>query len=159
MSDMKVIDRGWNRIKHEIALMADAHVKIGFPASKDKQHKGSVQTVAQIAVENEYGVPEKNIPSRPFMRQAFDKNEYKLNERIKQYAKDIFAGIKNTRQALTLLGVEHKGNIQKEVRFGDFKPNAPLTIAIKGSSQPLIDTDQMVQSVQFEVDMGGGKTT
>ncbi|MBI4449043.1 hypothetical protein HY641_03390 [Candidatus Woesearchaeota archaeon] len=136
--------------------MADAYVKVGFPASRDKQHKDSVQTIAQVAVENEYGVPEKNIPSRPFMRQALDKNENKLHERIKQYAKDIYGGLIGTHKAMALLGSEHKGDIEKEIRTGDFKPNAPLTIAIKGSSRPLIDTGQMVQSVQFEI--GKGKT-
>ena len=54
-------------------------------------------------------------------------------------------------QALGQLGEMTKGDVQTEIRSGDFAPLKPATIKRKGSSRPLIDTGQMVQSIAWEL--------
>jgi hypothetical protein len=41
--------------------------------------------------------------------------------------------------------------VKVKILDGDFEPNAPSTIAKKGSSHPLIDTGQEKNSVTWEV--------
>ena len=44
------------------------------------------------------------------------------------------------------------GYMQDNLTNGNWKPNAPLTIELKGSSHPLIDTGQMRQSITYVVE-------
>jgi len=39
-------------------------------------------------------------------------------------------------------------DMEKNIRDGDFTPNAPYTIALKGSDEPLIDTGAMINSIK-----------
>ncbi len=154
-SGVKDIDRGWKRIKQEMLEMKGAYVKIGVLASAGA-HKAGKITVAEVALANEYGVPEKNIPPRPFMRQAREKNEGKIRDHIKKYTNMIFGGVLRTRQALLKLGAEFEGDLKREINEGKFAPNAPSTIARKTKAgrrgdTPLRDTGQMAQSIKFEV--------
>lgn len=150
MSAVKDIDKGYRRIMKEIRQMDDAYVKIGYLADSEK-HKNSNATVAEVAIAMEYGVPDKNIPARPFFSTSFDKHREKYEKKIRQYVNLIYAGRMNVRRSLSLLGAEAKGDVQKNIREGRWEPLSERTIAKKGSSQPLIDTGQMRASVQYEI--------
>ena len=45
-----------------------------------------------------------------------------------------------------------KEKIQDKIRSGDFKPLKPETIRRKGSSKPLIDKGQMVNSINIKIE-------
>ena len=64
---------------------------------------------------------------------------------------DALAAGSSVEAALNRIGVVAKGIIQEEIRDGSFAPNAPSTIRQKGSAQPLIDTGQMRQSVNYAI--------
>jgi phage gpG-like protein len=143
------IDRGWNRITKELKLMDNSYVNVGVLSDAGSYEGGT--TLAEVATANEFGVPSKNIPARPFMAQAFDKAKEKLGQHINGLVSDIYRGIKSTKGALAELGEDHKGNVQGTFVTGDFAPNSPVTKAIKGSGQPLIDTGRLRQSINYEV--------
>ena len=48
-----------------------------------------------------------------------------------------------------------KREIQQSIRQLRTPPNSPLTIAMKGSSNPLINTGKLRNSVDFEIIKGG----
>jgi hypothetical protein len=152
MSTVKDIDRGWNKIEREIRQMENAYVKVGYFAGGEK-HTESVQTVAEVAVAMEYGVPESNVPARPFFSTSFDRNRNKYNSRIEKYTKAVLDGKMTTRRGMLLLGVEAGGDIKVNIKKGPWKPLKPSTVARrkKQSNVPLIDTGQMMRSVEFEV--------
>ena len=52
------------------------------------------------------------------------------------------------------IGAKSVGMIQQEIVDGNWTPNAPSTIAKKGSDHPLIDTGLMRQSVHYVVKKG-----
>jgi len=140
----------------EIEKLKDNEVFIGFQAGK-KMHTGedgrSVD-IAEIAAFNEFGT--STSPSRPFLRQTVDDNKEKINEACTRAAKQL-ANNGNAEQGLKVLGAYGVKLVQEKIRHGNFKPNAPSTIKMKGSAQPLIDTGQMRQSVHYVIRKKGEK--
>lgn len=160
----KDIDRGWRGIVRQAGRLDKTFVQVGLQAG-DKAHERVVKDgiesvvesdkdVALIAAWNEFGT--KNIPERPFMRNAWDKNEDELYKRIKAEWAAITAGKKTAEHSLELLGAWHQNKIQMEIVNGDYVANAPNTVARKGSSRPLIDTGRMRQSIRYVIKQGGG---
>ena len=105
--------------------------------------------MCDIAMFNELGT--STSPSRPFMRQSVDKNAEKINRFMKSQLQRIKNGQATAEDVMKAIGTFQKGLVQKEIRDGEFEPNAPSTISKKGSSKPLIDTGHMRQSVNFVI--------
>lgn len=123
-------------------------VHIGY--QEDSGSYGDGPTVAQVACWNEFGT--EHSPARPFMRQTYeDYSEDIIKRGQSEIKKEIATGSPNAEKTFNAIGVCVKGYIQKEIVEGDFEPNAPSTIAKKGSSRPLIDTGQMRQSVTYVI--------
>ena len=71
----------------------------------------------------------------------------KLKKVMKQYDDSIK---KNATVALQRSGIKLEGMIKDRSLSGkDMKPNHPFTVQMKGSSKPLIDNADLVQSVGF----------
>ena len=144
--DMTVFDELKKR------LVGDGKVvHVGVPEGK-KEPDGT--SVAMIAAVHEYGSPDQGIPERPFLRVAIQKNRLKYVRLNRINLVKMMHGQMGMEQALGQLGKMAKGDVQAEIKSGDFTPLKEATIKRKGSSRPLIDTGQMVQSMQWEL---GGK--
>ena len=110
--------------------------------------------VASVAAWQEFGV-EGRIPERPFLRTAIAGADRELVPIMK-------AGIDPKTMELdertaSLLGEVMKARIQRSIVALREPPNAPSTIARKGSSNPLIDIGVMRQSVDYEVGDAGSE--
>jgi len=101
---------------------------------------------------NELGTSE--IPSRPFLRQAVEKNQADIKAFCGEKVQGIAEG-GTAEDALKQLGVYGKGLVQAQIREGTFKPNAPSTVRKKKSDKPLIDTGKMRQSVNYVIKQKG----
>ena len=89
------------------------------------------------------------------MRQTFDKNKNAIARmsaaalgRIQRRKVHRTAVVSMVRE----LANEMAQAIKKEIKAGNFTPNAPSTIARKGRSEPLQDTERMVNSIRGRVD-------
>lgn len=114
---------------------------------------GEELTNVELGVIHEFGSAEHGIPARSFLRMPIEtqKDEImkflssaKVKEMIEQ------GRIKSVFQWLGLVG---EGIVQRAFTtrgYGKWKPNAPYTIAQKGSSAPLIDTGQLRRSITSE---------
>lgn len=162
----KTIDHGWLRIQRELKLAKKSFVKVGFPENgeaKSGNKKGSghepleMGDIVTVASVHEFGAPNKNIPVRSFMRSSYDENREEINRVIEKSYDGILAGKETVYWSLQKIGVWFTAKVQKKIRDLREPPNAPSTIARKGSSNPLIDTGQMIQSVQHEVVINGKK--
>ncbi len=145
MADMKLNDRGFKkavRLREEM----DKHcVLVGLPGRHSPMHKET--TVAKLGVLHEFGSPANGIPTRPFMAQTAQKHRRNTVELLKRNAKAVLNGQQSPKQGLGRIGVVYEGYIKDTIRNGDFAPNAPSTVLMKGSSRPLIDTGLMRASV------------
>jgi hypothetical protein len=133
------------------------NVQVGFPAGKVSSD------IIKIAVWNHFGTKGGGwggpIPERPFLTNAMRANARKYADFMKVGAKSIVdAALSGTstsaakRQTLQKLGVSAQGDIQSEITSLRSPPNSPVTIARKGSSNPLIDSGQLRQSVTYKVE-------
>lgn len=122
MSKVKVKDRGWDRIKRDLAkyhrgVAASVGVQ-GTEASED--HDGI--TNAELAGIHEFGTKDGTIPERPHIRKAFDDNEDKYSRELKHAAFDFFTSDARFRGDLLLLGEAYKADIINAIKSG-LKPD------------------------------------
>jgi hypothetical protein len=129
----------------KLSRMQSIQVRVGF--SSDKVYPDGNQ-VAQVAADNEFG--DSNRPPRPFMRQSFENHKDRL-ENACMHLQGVVTDGGDLNAALDETGEFLVGLVQEEIVEGGFAPNAPYTIARKGSSQPLIDTGHMRQSVGYQI--------
>lgn len=125
-------------------------VKAGFPAEgsgRDTYPNGT--SLPLVAIWNELGT--KTSPPRSFLFPGSIKFVKENKKLIANMQRAILLNTKKVNLALEVVGQKVKTRIQKEIRDKSTPPNSPLTIAIKGSSSPLQDTNLMLNSVDYEV--------
>lgn len=152
------IDKGWDNIQRELSKLKDSYVLIGIQEGTvtkeevkgDRLKKGG-QSMVDIAVANEFGT--KIIPARPFMSTSYDENKALINKAIITEYRKVQDGKLNGKKALTRVGLLVVRLIQQKINQIKTPPNAPSTIQRKGSSNPLIDFGQMINSVREKVVM------
>lgn len=114
------------------------------------------EDVALRATVNEFGSPEKNIPERSFLRKTFDEKRTPLRDVQKRALSRVIAGKITVEEGLSIIGQWFQREVQRTITDTYSPPNAPSTIAKKGSSHPLIDTGEMRQAIAYEVNLKGG---
>lgn len=152
------IDRGWDEIIRQTQRFRKASVLIGFQdgdvtkteVKGQREKKGGV-FMAQIAAENEFGT--KKIPARPFMRTSFDENRERIIKGVITQYQMVQDGKKDADQALGAIGEGIVSLIKQKIRAIVTPPNSPRTIQLKGSSKPLIDFGQMINSVRYKINV------
>lgn len=143
-------DKGWDRITAELRSLSGKKVRVGVLSSAGDHPDGDI-TIAEVAAFNEFGT--RHIPARPFVSTAFDEN---LSKYERQLARDVRkatgqGGFMTAETVANRLGLRMQSDIQRKIVSLREPPNAPATIRKKGSSNPLIDTGRMRQSISFEV--------
>lgn len=109
------------------------------------------QSVAAVAAFNEYGVPSRGQPPRPFFRTMVAEktagwgNAIAVNLVDANYDADV---------AMRRVGEGIKGQLQDSIRDLTQPPLKPSTVQRKGFDKPLIDTGHMLNSVDFDTKEG-----
>ena len=152
-------DRGWSRIKRAVDRAVKTQGKVvvvGFVEGEN--HDGSDLSVAEVAAIHEFGAEVEaadgsvvTIPARSMLRGTFEENRAENVRKLRVLAQATVEGRISVDQALKVFGVDMQGQVVKRINAGITPPNAESTIQRKGSSKPLIDTGQMVQSVTYVV--------
>jgi hypothetical protein len=150
----RAIRRGFGA--HRLAQLPRGRpkVKVGFPAGATKSE------VIMRAIWNEFGTKGGRsgggwggpIPERPFLRDAMRENQDKYRSAMRAAARDILARKATPQAILRKLGVMAQGDVQKSITSLMSPPNSPVTIALKGSSKPLVDTGELRQAVTYKVE-------
>lgn len=121
-------------------LLKDANkysLEVGYFA--DKRYEDGTYA-AQVAISNEYGRPENNVPPRPFMRKTATKHAKDWKDFVEVRVK---AG-EDWQKVLKELGVMVEEDISDMIAKWTTPPNAPSTIKAKGFNDPLVDTGNMM---------------
>lgn len=143
-------------------------VKVGILENATNADTGA--SIAKYAYWNEFGT--KNIPPRPFFRNAISDNSDTWAKSISSQLKTMGVTDKNVvKKALKRTGQLMRSDIQQSISKGNFKPLAPETIArkegrlqelkrLKKAGQtikksqytiPLKDTGDMFNAISYEV--------
>lgn len=145
-SSIKERDLGWGRIRREIASMDGAAVTVGL-------HEEDAGPQDPNAVErgyfNEFG--SDNVPARPFMRSTHDTQRLDWIKRMQIDFGRVMDGKLSGRGMLESVGRLATSDIRRAVVNWDTPPNAPRTIAQKGVDDPLVDTGEMLDSIDYQV--------
>lgn len=139
------IDRGLREFIRQMQIAKVTEVVVGV-------HQGDSndgQQIAEYAAYNEFGT--ENIPERSFMRSAFDENLSSIKQDMDARYGQVTRGEINVKDALGLVGLRHQDQIKNKIDTNIPPPNAPATIAAKGSSRTLIDTGAMKNSIHYIV--------
>jgi hypothetical protein len=150
---IKIIDKGYKALMSVFTGVRKTTITVGVHAADGKEpHAGGQfgETVADIANIHEFGAP--GIPQRSFLRAWFDENQAKTKEATKRMAQSVLKGKRTRKQAVNILAQSFVGQIQRRIAVGIPPPNSPLTIKLKGSSKPLIDTGQLRTSITYAID-------
>ncbi len=98
-----------------------------------------------------YKLKAVTIPPRPFIKQAWEQNESKYKQMILDGLDSISCGKTTALGLLNKLGVESVKDIQESAVKLQNPKNAPLTVANKGSDNPLVDTGELERKVTYKV--------
>ncbi|MFB6371621.1 MAG: hypothetical protein ABEN55_00565 [Bradymonadaceae bacterium] len=138
-------------------------------------------TIAQIATFHEFGAPKANIPQRSFMRSTLDDNSREYFSMAERLFGLVVDGDIRPKRALRLLGQRIMQDIQQRivdlqtpplkpetieakkrgygrVQNADVEPDQPILAVpdpsgggVQDSGNPLVDTGQMKNAIDFEV--------
>lgn len=131
-----------------IAKGKRAQITVGVHDTEGAATSGGA-TIADIAAFNEFGT--ERIPARSFIRAWADESIAENKRILSAIARNVVTGKATAEQGLDQAGLRFVGEIQNRISNGVQPPNAPSTIARKGSSTPLIDTGQLRSSIRHRV--------
>lgn len=127
-------------------------VKVGFPVGTDAATVSypNGTRVVDVAVGNEYGTD--NVPARPFMGLS----SADINNQCAPILEQSAGALNNNNtqqydQLLDAAGNLAAGIVKQQITDLRSPPNAQSTIERKRSSNPLIDTGLMRQTVTYKV--------
>ena len=157
---MKITDLGLTKFVRQRNALAGHGVKFGIQGNAGKDPESGVD-ILDYALFNEFGIdttiskgPRKgqrmHIPSRPFMRDFFERNQTALATAMQTAIHAVDAGMP-TSQALDQLGLLCQGAQQRHVQNSKSwaVPNAPATIRRKKSDKPLFNHGFLVGAIRY----------
>jgi len=132
--------------------IASTQVLVGIPAAKSPRQGDPINNAA-LGYIHEFGSPAHNIPARPWLGPPVNRMRDEAAAMLKKAAELRFDGkAAESDQVLNALGLTAQNKVKANIVAGGdpkFAPNAPSTIARKGSDRPLVDTAQMLNSVTY----------
>lgn len=150
---MRVIEdhKEFERIDRELSYVKSHIVIIGFISEKIVTKGKKKIDVRTYAVINEFGTI--YIPARPFFRTATQSRKAKrtIEEYIDKQINLILIKGKSGKAAMQAIGIFVVGQIKLSILKGKWKANTPETLARKTPTKPLLDTNTMLDSVEFEI--------
>lgn len=161
--NLQVKSNLWRAIKANLSLAKNSHAAVGYPSEdpKTKSQHDSISGMSnvQVALANELGSApgvRPVVPARPFMKRTFDREKAQFLKTLRDLGILILEGKMSTKVALERIGRMAQSEVQRSFTEETWTPNAPMTIAAKGSSQPLIDKGTLRNSVSYKVRMRSG---
>ena len=141
-----------NELKAALSEIGKKRVLVGIPEASVSNPDKEI-TNAKKLYENTVGNPAKNVPPRPLLEPAIEYHIDKLTEKMKAAALKALEGKSSYNNELELVGAL---GLQYVIGWFDhpangWEANSPMTIKAKGSSQPMIDTGAMKQSLTYVI--------
>lgn len=134
-----------------------SYVKVGVMGQDSKKSKTRQAdesnkrgpTNVELAIWHEYGT--RTAPERSFLRSTMKRNAVAYATFLGANIHLVIQKKRKLEQLLNALGAKAAADVKNTIRQGIPPPNSPETIRRKGSSKPLIDTGQLVNSITWIV--------
>lgn len=143
-----------DKMKEEMAKKYVTRVGVlGQKTNRTDKSKSGQLTNAEIGLKQEMGVYSERIPRRSFLEMPLT---MKMPKYAAQFGDWLIQAIEegNLKPAYVNLGIKGEQIVQEAFAsrgFGIWPDNAPLTIALKGSDSPLIDTGELRRAITSDV--------
>jgi hypothetical protein len=135
-------DLGYREFMRAVSDIDASFIDVGVRGGGD---------VATYAAANEFGTADGHVPERSFLRSTLDEHREEYAEVVAKGLGRIIDGKSTPERELGRLGLRVVRDVQAKIVTSVPPPNAPSTIARKGSSTTLIDTGRLRQSIDFEI--------
>ena len=152
--DVKDIDKGFKDLEKRLREFKKIVVKVGVQG-RDASRLNDGVTVVTYATANEFGTKNAGrsrsvvIPERSFIRSTTDKKNYWKKDIDAAY-NSIIDGKNTALAAIAKVGIIARDDIIKTISDFVPPPNAESTIKKKKSSQTLIDTGLLRNSISYK---------
>lgn len=144
-------DKGAKALLKRLKLKGEIRVGIlSGKGAEDESKTTKGKQVIDVAMYNEFG---QGVPERSFIRAWFDEYKSQNEAELRKAITAITEGRIESKQAFELLGQKFVGSVQTRMSNGISPANSPVTIELKHSSVPLIDTGQLRSSVSYVVEV------
>lgn len=149
------VDMGYAALKKRLNDLA-LEVRVGVRQDQGEQRVPSKEgepptdadpTLAEIAAYNEFGL---GVPERSFLRSTVDAHRGRYIAHLRRGLMRWIDTGEPMEAVLEELGAIAAGDVKDTIRDLTAPPNADATIRKKGSSNPLIDTGRLRQSIDWE---------
>lgn len=152
-------------IMKELDYMTLHMVEIGILGiDRDLKGDNPKTTILEYAVYNEFGT--KDIPPRPFMRNAIETNSQAISNYVETRVNDILEGQITGREALMQIGEYIRGLIIQSIATASSwaEPLSPKTLKAKlkkgsNNNKTLIEDRFLIKSIRYQVTSKTGKVT
>lgn len=139
----------FKRILDSAKGLTEKGVVAGFPKGRlNTPHYENGESIIDVAIKNNYGM---GVPRRDFMTPSSKKWMKFFSESLDIVRRDMLDNKLDSDKFLKAMGQKGSDIISKEIIALDTPPNAPSTIAKKGSSNPLVDTGAMSRSTTWQI--------
>lgn len=132
-------------------------VKVGILGNKDNRKEAGLSN-ATVGLAHEFGTftgKKEKIPKRSFLRMPLTTKSQSILKYLDNNKTLKLVGEGNFRQVFKNLGIACEKVIQEAFEtsgWGSWAPNTRMTVALKKSKKPLIDTAQLRRSITSKVE-------
>lgn len=91
------------------------------------------------------------IPERSFLRSAYDDNIQEIEAKVENLLPQVLDSGIPVDTFMQMIGEEMRGKIRQQIVAVSDPPNTDVTVEQKGSSNPLVDTGSMIDSIDYRV--------
>lgn len=158
---VKVVRDHTKDLAKALKALTTREVLIGIPESTSAREPDPDEPAhlnnAQIAYLQETGVPEKNIPARPFLGPGVAGIGDDAARRLKAGAQKALSGdLEAVEKTLNAVGLVGQNAVREKITDGPFAPLKPSTLANRKrrgrkGEKPLIDSGQLRNAVTYVV--------
>ena len=156
-NEIKLNFNGLGKVQKLFKATNTKYIKVGILGSTAAREQGGLNN-AEIGLIQEFGRVEKpRIPPRSFLRMPLTTHLKDEIEKCKDFKKENIERAIEAGEAeilvkkLGALGEKIVLEAFKTSGDGKWEANAAYTVAMKGSSKPLIDTGELRKSITSEV--------
>ena len=139
----------------------NTRILMGVPADTandretEDEEKSDINNAYLLSI-HEHGSIDGRIPARPLLEPVIKQEEQFIKRGWAKYIKLMGEGSMEAAQThIQKMALYMEGKLVEYFDNNNWTPNAPSTIARKGSAKPLIDTGDLRRSIRAFVDEGG----
>jgi len=151
-----------DKVMDSLQGLVEIGVVSGFPKGRlntphykpENPNEGPGPSIIDVAIWNNYGI---GVPRRDFMTPASKRWMKFFSESLSKVSRDIQENKIDPQKFLGAMGQKGSDIISQEIIALSTPPNSPVTIAKKGSSNPLVDSGDMSRATTWQIRKRGNK--